>query len=125
MSTIYNPLSSDSFLQEFSNVGTSGAAVAGRNSIPGESAPSSLGVSSGSFGSAIGDALGKGGIPGMGEISSAASTLFGVATGTPALSISRIVAIVLGLLLIAGGIIMFRPEIGENITSAAKDAAFA
>lgn len=124
MSTIYNPLSSDSFLQEFSNVGTGGAAVAGRNGIPGESAPSSLGVSGGSFGS-VKDAIGSGGIPGLGEISSAASTLFSAATGTPALSISRIVAIVLGLLLIAGGIIMFRPDIGENITSAAKDAAFA
>ena len=124
MSTIYNPLSSESFLQEFSGAGAGGSAAAGGlNSIASESAPSSLGVSSGSLGSAIGDALKSGIIPGMGGFD--ATPALGLGLGLPGLSISRIVAIVLGLLLIGGGIIMFRPEIGENITSAAKDAAIA
>lgn len=122
MSTIYNPLArSDSFLTEFGGA-AEGAATAG-NGIQSESAPSSLTLAP-NLGSALSDALSGGVIPGMGGIGgapSALSSLLGL--GVPGVSISRIVAIVLGLLLVGGGIIMFRPETVEDVRSAATAAA--
>lgn len=119
MSTIYNPLSSDSFLSEFS--GAAGAASVG-NGITSESVPSALNVSS--SGSALSDALTGGVVPGLGGLGSGGSALASLlGLGVPGVSISRIVAIVLGLLLIGGGIIMFRPETVEDVRSAATAAA--
>lgn len=126
MSTIYNPLAgSDSFLTEFGGA-AEGAATAG-NGIQSESAPSSLTVAP-SLGSSLSDALSGGVIPGMGGISGPSIgnvlSAFGLGTGglTP-FPISRIVALILGLLLIGGGIIMFRPETVEDVRSAATAAA--
>lgn len=122
MSTIYNPLvGSDSFLTEFGGA-AEGAATAG-NGIQSESAPSSLTLAP-NLGSALSDALSGGIIPGMGGIGGAPSALGSLlGLGVPGVSISRIVAIVLGLLLVGGGIIMFRPETVEDVRSAATAAA--
>lgn len=123
MSTIYNPLAgSDSFLSEFS--GAEGAGTAA-NGIGSESAPSVLNVAP--SGSSLSDALSGGIIPGMGISGPSVGNVlgaFGLGTGgmTP-FPVSRIVAIILGLLLIGGGIIMFRPETVEDVRSAATAAA--
>lgn len=122
MSTIYNPLTNNSLLTEFS--GAEGAGPAG-NGIQPESAPSSLTVAQGgSLGSTFSDALSGGGIPGLSAPSvSNVLNAFGIGSGSSSIGISRIVAIVLGLLLIGGGIIMFRPETVEDVRSAAVAAA--
>lgn len=106
MSTIYNPLASTESLlsSEFGK---------GDNSIGTESAPSGLGtISPGS----ITDVLTGGAMSGASTAASLLNPFGGV-------SISRGVAIVLGLLLIGGGIIMFRPETIEDVRTAATAAA--
>ena len=124
MSTIYNPLVSNSLLTEFSGLEGAGSAA---NGIQGETVPTALNITPGSasLGSELSDALSGGIIPGMGGIGGAPSALGSMlGLGVPGIpSISRIVAIVLGLLLIGGGIIMFRPETVEDVRSAATAAA--
>jgi hypothetical protein len=101
MSTVYNPLAA-SFLTEFS--GSSDNSTSG-----GESAPSHSGLGG----------LGPINIPGLDSIPG-----LGGGSATSLLpSLSRVVAIVLGLLLIGGGIIMFRPETIEDVRGAAAAAA--
>lgn len=119
MSTIYNPLTgSTSFLSEFSG---------GGNSIAGETAPSSLSTIAPGFGSPSGFGFPSSGSGSTGFTNplSDVNILKWLVGGGSALPVSRIVAIVLGLLLIGGGIIMFRPETVEDVRGAATAAAAA
>jgi len=105
MSTVYNPLASGEALLNSFSTSLSPSPVPD-NGISPESVASSLNI-----------APGVGSIVNLGN--NVAGAVAGGAVGLGGLSISRIVALLLGLLLIGGGIIMFRPEIATEAVKAA------
>lgn len=119
MSSVYNPLSSSAFLNEFS--GGSGS-LSGSNEILGESAPGPLLIPAAPSSA---PSSGYGSIPDLltGGAGSAAKQMFGAGVlGGQGLEITRLVSLVLGLLIIVAGLFMFRP-VQEGFREGVKTAA--
>ena len=123
MSTIYNPLSSlpeglnspADFSSSLTGLTAAEAPPSALSVAPAANTPSPSNLDS------LGDVI-TGALPNISGSQSATSispsTLFNLLD----FNLSRGVAVILGLLLIGGGIIMFRPEVGDTVRDAATAA---